>query len=378
MGVQHVLFNPIIQMEFGHTSWTLKDLIDVYYEGNLNLSPPYQRNFIWSKRDQNELIDSIEKRNFPLPSFFLYKKPRGKYEMVDGQQRSRTIINYYKNTYGSQMRINKQERTKFETYKIPVTIIFKINKDENIEEFYARVNKTGLKLNKPELNKAQYFDTNFLALNEKLADLDLFKQLGIFTEVATNRMNDIEFTSELVAYLHSGIKDRKSAVDKLYGRDITKTEFTQLSKRFKSVIGKIDSMNEIYPISKTRFKQRSDFYTLFNFVNSNFELSRATFGQFYTILVLIGPDISPSNEFCEPFKEYARNCFTQSHSLQSRKERLDFFEQLLLGNSNVPNETQMKILKFYRMPSQLKKIGKYYSLDVEVLKSKKSSIMIDG
>jgi uncharacterized protein with ParB-like and HNH nuclease domain len=82
-------------MKFKIEEWTVSVLIDLYKKGKLLLDPPYQRNFIWTKRDQESLIDSILNKSFPLPSFFLLKKDGNTYEMVDGQQRTRTIINYY-------------------------------------------------------------------------------------------------------------------------------------------------------------------------------------------------------------------------------------------------------------------------------------------
>ncbi len=60
-------------MKFEITNWTIKNLYDTYNKGDLNLSPPYQRNFIWSTQDQQTLVDSISK-NIPIPNFFLLEK----------------------------------------------------------------------------------------------------------------------------------------------------------------------------------------------------------------------------------------------------------------------------------------------------------------
>ena len=46
------------------------------------MRPPYQRNFIWTPKDQRLLVDSIYK-GYPLPNFFILKNEDGKYEMVD-------------------------------------------------------------------------------------------------------------------------------------------------------------------------------------------------------------------------------------------------------------------------------------------------------
>ena len=364
-------------MKFEHISWTLKHLIECYNDGKLNLAPPYQRNFIWPKKNQNELIDSILIRNYPLPTFFIFKKDDDSYEVVDGQQRSRAIIGFYKSTYTSDIKKGDllfEEKNKFENYQIPVTIITEILSNESIEEFYARVNRTGLKLNKPELNKAEYYDTLFLKLNEELAGYSSFVKLGLFTETASRRMNDIDFTSELTSILLKGITDKKIGVDSIYETDISKENYTETKGKFHQIIDKVLLLNNSYPINKTRYKQRNDFYTLFNFINKNLDLTNESLLSFYKIAVLIGTDISPSNDFCEPLKEYARNCVTQSNSKTARLNRHLFFENLFLNKESTPNEVQSKLIDFYELKSELVLIQNYFTLNFDELLEQKSSI----
>jgi hypothetical protein len=52
------------------------------------------------------------------------------------------------------------------------------------------------------------------------------------------------------------------------------------------------------------------------------------------VLIKIDPRISPSNEDCFAFKNYAYNCVTQSNSKKARLERLKFFEDVLLNENN--------------------------------------------
>ena len=56
---------------------TISQLIEWIKRDQINLHPPYQRNFIWSSKDQKLLIDSILK-GYPLPNFFIYKKDLSK------------------------------------------------------------------------------------------------------------------------------------------------------------------------------------------------------------------------------------------------------------------------------------------------------------
>ena len=56
----------------------ISQLMQWIKSGRMNLHPPYQRNFIWSIRDQKLLIDSIAK-GYPLPNFFIYKNTENGY-----------------------------------------------------------------------------------------------------------------------------------------------------------------------------------------------------------------------------------------------------------------------------------------------------------
>ena len=70
-----------------------KKLVDLYKNDKIVLNPPYQRNPIWSLKAQKELIATI-RSDQPIPNFFFRKLRARKYEMVDGQQRARTVIAY--------------------------------------------------------------------------------------------------------------------------------------------------------------------------------------------------------------------------------------------------------------------------------------------
>lgn len=363
-------------MEFKVFTLTVKGLIDLYNTNKLVLDPPYQRNFIWSKKDQEKLIDSIL-NNFPLPNLFFLKRDE-KIEVVDGQQRIRTIINYDKGLLIPSKKEQRKENIdykKFLDYKLIKAEISSLEEgDELIEEFYARVNKTGLKLNKPELDKAEYFYTEFLSLNQELANCEQFNKLDIFTDTAVRRMNDIDFISELVALLHFGLFDKKDKVDELYEKDISSETKYILKTEFLRILDYFIAFNIIHPINKSRFRQRNDFFTLFGFIRDKKDkLSIEQLKYIYKLLILIQEDISPSNEFCPPFREYALNCVSQSNSKNAREKRLKFYADIFLNTTSVPNKDQADVMAFYEIEKyQLYKIDSdSYSIPFEEIKKVK-------
>ncbi len=360
-------------MKFTLTEWSLKKLYDTYKKGNLNLSPPYQRNFIWTLDDQRILIDSI-KRNKPIPTFFLLQIGANKYEMVDGQQRSRTIISFIDRGFTdlSSHLFDNAEYSGLLKFEIPITIITD-KEGESIEKFYALVNKTGIHLNKPEVRRADFYNTNLLKLVNDIASSSNFKAIKLFTDSSLKRMNDIEFISELVVLVKKGHVDKKGMLDDYFKADLRTDECNEIKMKFMLVFDRISKLNRFYPISKSRYKQRNDFYTLFDFILNNPSLSDETLAYFYKILILISADIKPTQDNCEPLKEYARSCVTQSNSKSARENRLTFFNKLLLNTDKQPNITQKQILSFYNIdPKKMKSIGSFYTIDLGSLSSVKN------
>jgi len=338
-------------MEFRYETWPIGKLIQRYEKGGINLNPDYQRNWIWTKMAQKKLIGTI-KNNQPIPNFFLRQLDKDDYEMVDGQQRARTIIGYVKGYVTDLDGLGYDQNGDFFDYPLNITLITKILTSESIEQFYALVNSTGLRVNRQEVRKARYYDSKFLELITDLASTNEFEGLNLLTETTKKRMNDIEFVSELVANLKFGIFDKKEKVDSMYEDNIfAEGEIEELRSKFISTMNYFNKFNEYYHIQDTRYKQKNDFYSLFDFINSIISEGdlTETLLYYYKILVEIGPYIKPSQEECEPFKNYALHCVSQSNSKNARSERKKILEAIFLNDGTHPNDMQRSILNFFKM-----------------------------
>jgi len=322
-------------MQYIIRSIKIIELLDMIKNDTIDLKPYYQRNDIWSRKDQELLIDSICK-GFPLPSFFIFQRTKGHFEMVDGQQRTRTIMRFIneKITNSEKSSFSTIDRENFLNYKLCITEIYNVENDKEIEYFYVLVNKRGKHLTTPELHKAEFAGTNFLETVEGLLEYQNLMDLNLFTEATTKRMSDRNFIEELVAYLIYGIQDKKKIIERIYKDDITEDKKEIVENDFCKVIDKIHFLNELFPIHKTRYKQRNDFYTLFNFVYENINQSNKLFEAQYNTLLAIAPYVSPSNNNCPPLKNYALNCVSQSNSKNAREERLNFFNAILLNKED--------------------------------------------
>ncbi|XAP77858.1 DUF262 domain-containing protein [Citromicrobium bathyomarinum] len=63
-----------------------------------NLRPEYQRRLRWDQRKKSKLIESFV-MNVPVPPIFLYETTLGRFEVMDGQQRLNTIVEFLQNEF---------------------------------------------------------------------------------------------------------------------------------------------------------------------------------------------------------------------------------------------------------------------------------------
>lgn len=87
---------------------TIRDVVNGYadnieegvvgYGGRLNIRPKYQREFVYSDRQRDEVIRTIM-RGFPLNTMYWAKNDQGDYELLDGQQRTVSFCKYFNNEF---------------------------------------------------------------------------------------------------------------------------------------------------------------------------------------------------------------------------------------------------------------------------------------
>lgn len=372
-------------MDYKFQEFTIRWLVDLIDNSKVDLSPSYQRNFIWSPLDQSHLIDTILK-GYPLPNFFIFCKPDGKFEMVDGQQRSRTIYRFIKGSISASIEQGKKNfsdlnQKQLLEYRLPFIVISNLLPSDSLREFYVLINKKGKHLNVPEINKSEFHDTNFMKLADEALNYQNFINLDLFSEATSKRMNDRAFVEELLAYIKFGIRDKKNAIEAIYDKkeDIQDSEYETIKNQFCKVIDIIHMFNSYYPIKQTRYKQKNDFYTLFNFIYENMNTTPSTLLYQYKILLVINRSdqdnlqfIRPSNEECDSFREYANNCVTQSNSKSAREKRLSFFNALLKNKDFNKNPVLLNVIEYLTNlygsnKIDLVRIGDFQLLNVELL-----------
>lgn len=72
---------------------SFNELLDMYNNEELIISPEYQRLFRWSEGKQSRLIESLI-LEMPLPPLFVIERSQGVYELIDGLQRLSSYIHF--------------------------------------------------------------------------------------------------------------------------------------------------------------------------------------------------------------------------------------------------------------------------------------------
>ena len=81
------------KVDFNTYDMSVKELISMVNEGEINIAPDYQRQFRWDEERQSKLVESIF-LGIPVPSLFMATNADNTWEVIDGVQRLSTIINF--------------------------------------------------------------------------------------------------------------------------------------------------------------------------------------------------------------------------------------------------------------------------------------------
>lgn len=125
------------------------------YGGKLNIRPPYQREFIYSGKKREAVIDSV-KKGLPISVMYWVKKSDGNFEVLDGQQRTISICQYVHGVFSIDhlgfKNLMQSEKEQILNYKLAVFICE--GTDKETLEWFKVINTPGTELNAQELRNA--------------------------------------------------------------------------------------------------------------------------------------------------------------------------------------------------------------------------------
>lgn len=129
----------------------------VAYGGKLNIRPKYQREFVYKEKQRNAVIETI-KNSFPLNVMYWMIREDGGYEVLDGQQRTISIGQYFTGDFSLNDRffhnLTKEEQDNILNYEL--MIYYCEGTDKERLDWFRIINIAGEKLTDQEIRNAVY------------------------------------------------------------------------------------------------------------------------------------------------------------------------------------------------------------------------------
>jgi hypothetical protein len=248
-------------------------------DGQLELNPKFQRRSVWTDRGKSYFIDTIL-RGKPMQKIFIRQKinvttKTSTREVVDGQQRLRTILSFIKDGFVVSTRHNREYggirfsqlpeeiQSQILSYEISVDLLIN-TPDPEVLDIFSRLNSYAVVLNDQEKINADHFGP-FKVLADTIGHkyFVYWTNQGILTTNSIVRMQEVNLVADLLIAILVGIKSKKQ-IHKYYDlfEDSFDYEVEELERKFDTVIRKID---QLYPegLSSTEFRRLHIFYSLF-------------------------------------------------------------------------------------------------------------------
>lgn len=277
MVIEPPVASPVYQ--FQPQIYRINDVLGWHERSELLLSPSFQRRRVWTRQGKSYLIDSIV-RGMPIPQFFIRervhtKERRTVREVVDGQQRISTILDFIEGKFTVLPSHNNElARRTYESlsehlqqailsYPLSVNIITTTD-DASLLEIFSRINAYSIPLNRPEKLNAAYTGAFKKSVHETARrHLAFWQQHHILTNQAIARMGDVDLTADLMVTMLDGLQNQKTKVEAFYKKyDEEFLAAEELSERFAETLSLTEQCVGA-KIEETEYSRPALFYSLF-------------------------------------------------------------------------------------------------------------------
>lgn len=234
-----------------YESLIIQDLLNFHASKALDINPWYQRRSVWSAPQKSYLINTIFEQK-PVPSVYIRHQididnEKSIKEVVDGQQRIRTIISYRADEFAAKHPNHRQKVTfselsraeKGQFLSTAMSVGYLIGADDrDVIEIFGRINSISKTLNPQEKRNAKYSgEFKQFSLRQASERLPFWRATGIFTATDISRMQEVQFISDLAINMIEGLVDFSATkLDRYYAMyDEDFPEMVDLERRLNFV-----------------------------------------------------------------------------------------------------------------------------------------------
>jgi hypothetical protein len=245
---------------------TVADYCRAMQRNEITINKNYQRSDkVWPPAARSFLIETIL-QGYPIPKFFLHQRTDVKSkktikEIVDGQQRSKAIFDFYTNEFSlaktcqiegaagkSYDDLHEDLQAAFLQYSISIDLFIGVT-DEDIREAFRRLNSYTIPLNPEEMRNAEFqgpFKWFVYDLTRDYAQF--FLDAGVFGTKQIVRMADAKLFTETIHALKKGITTTSKTDLRALYKDNDKDFPTrdEVERRIKESVDLIAQMPELF------------------------------------------------------------------------------------------------------------------------------------
>ncbi|TMO57105.1 DUF262 domain-containing protein [Pseudoalteromonas phenolica] len=267
---------------FDSRTYSINDFLEWENNKQLALSPKFQRRSVWTDTARSFLMDTIIEGK-PIPKVFVRQKlntqtRKSVREVVDGQQRLRTILSFMKDgftiskrhnskyggLYFSQLdQVDEDIQAQILNYEISVDLLVNMS-DSDVLDVFSRLNSYSVTLNDQEKINANHFSP-FKVLADKVAHKHntFWTKNKIISEQNVLRMLDVQMSADLLIAMIEGIMTKKN-IKKQYALYEKEFEYDvdELEAQFDNILCLINHLFS-NDLSKREFRRNHVFYSLF-------------------------------------------------------------------------------------------------------------------
>jgi len=213
-------------IKYDTRDYVVNYLIQQYEVGDFYIPLEYQRKFIWGDKEKCFFIESIL-MGLPIPFMFFADTDDGRIEIVDGAQRTQTLIQFAQNdlelhdldilTESNGFKFEDLEpaiKKRFLNTNIRVVFLEEGTTQRVRQEIFKRINTGGVKANPTETRRGS-FDGKFKDFLENCVKNKAFNKLAPRTKLTEDRYEGFELASRFFAYsdnFENEYKDYKGSV----------------------------------------------------------------------------------------------------------------------------------------------------------------------
>lgn len=147
---------------------SVSDVVRMIADGDINLNPEYQRNYVWDNKRASSLIESII-LNVPIPVIYVSQEDDDSWTVIDGLQRLHTLKRFFDRDFkltgldilsdlnkSDAKTLNPKALRVLRNGLLRIIMITNDSHEEIKYDVFMRLNRGAVKLNEQELRNCLY------------------------------------------------------------------------------------------------------------------------------------------------------------------------------------------------------------------------------